>query len=1346
MIHGTSVAARGAVWSILRRIALLVLVASIGLVRPALADNAQYYYDPDGRLVGMVDPVNGSAYYNYDATGNILSVSVNPITAVSVVGFDPPTGGVGATITIGGTGFDTASDTSVSFNGVAASPSAVTANSITVAVPAGATTGPVTVTAPAGSATSVASFIVTNVTAPQIASFSPGVVAPGGTLTITGSNFDPVNSKVVLNGRLITILSASATTITAMVPTVGSGRLTVETPAGSATAMADVIVAPPGYAATALSSSQRVSFPAVGAGQSVTASVASSGQVALILFDASSGQAASVVEAASAPNNCCSLALYGPDGALVSSTASIDGGANAFLRAQALARSGTYSLAITNASATLTLYDVPTVPIGGPLTAAGAAVTAALAVPGEVPTFTFSGTAGQAINVLTQPAASFVSPGLDHTVRIIEPDGQTTLYSNQNVTNYNLTGVLTLPVSGTYTVQFVPAAAVTGNVAVQLQTPFSGTLTAGGAAISNSLAAEPGDVISLSFAGTAGQAVDFVTQPDSSFTSFSFSNTVTITEPDGQTQLYANRNVTIYNLTGQLILPVTGTYTLQFIPGAPVGGNVSIQLDTPITDTLTAGAGAVSNSLSSEPGDAISLTFAGTAGQQVELVTQPDSSFTSFSFSNTVTITEPDGQTQLYANHNVTGSNLTGLMTLPTTGTYTAQFSPGAPVGGSVSMLLESPITGTLTPDGAAIVSDLTNEPGDIIQLSFAGTTGQAVELVTQPSSSFSSFSFSNTITITEPDGQTQLYANRNVTGTTLTGILILPTTGTYVASFLPGSFVGGTVSMQLDTPQSGMLTLGGASVTVSDQATPGDAVSIPFLGTAGQQVRLVTQPDGSFSSFYFSNTVRIIEPDGQTLLYSNNNVTSYNLTGILTLPTTGTYTAQFIPGGAASGNVTMSLDQPIATSIAIAGPPVASSVTQPGDVIALSFTGMAGQQVELVTQPDSNFSSFYFSNTVAIIEPDGQTLLYSNANVTAFNLTGVLTLPASGTYTAEFIPGGPVTGDVTMQLNAPITDTIGIGGPSDTESVTAPGDSVLVSFTGAAGQAVELVTTPSSGFSSFYFSNSVAIIEPDGQTRLYSNGNLGGGSSYLSGTLTLPSNGTYTILFQPGGPVSGTIGFTLYDAGTNANGAQDFTASIPTAGATAQLAFSDTSGSRVSLLTQADSTLDQACFTISLTPPGTATPLYNSTQSSATDFSQALTLPSSGLYTMLLASCGSATGNAALTLYSVPANAGGGATIGGSAVSLTTTAPGQDVQITFPTSSFGQTANIAVTADSSFSSACYNVTIADPGGNQVNTGQGCGTSYATGDLTLGAAGTYTILVASVSTATGNVTVGVTAQ
>ncbi|HXO47773.1 MAG TPA: hypothetical protein VN897_10900, partial [Mycobacterium sp.] len=406
------------------------------------------------------------------------------------------------------------------------------------------------------------------------------------------------------------------------------------------------------------------------------------------------------------------------------------------------------------------------------------------------------------------------------------------------------------------------------------------------------------------------------------------------------------------------------------------------------------------------------------------------------------------------------------------------------------------------------------------------------------------------------------------------------------------------------------------------------------------------------------------------------------------------------------------------------------------------------GQQVVLSTQPGAPFLTNF--DTVTITEPDGQTVLSSqtlNSNVgQQFLQTGLLTLPETGTYSAQFVPSGPATGDVTMQLGAPVTGTIAVGGPVVTTSTTSAGDAIILSFSGVAGQTVELLVQPSSSF--FAFFDNVTIIEPDGETELLSqstNPNVGQ-QSLLTSVLVLPETGSYTLQFSPSGPAVGAVSMTLFDAGTSSLGATDFTATIPTPGATAQLAFSGNAGSRVSLLTVADSNLRQGCFTISLTAPGATTALYSNTQSSFSDFSQALTLPASGLYTMLLVPCGNATGNAALTLFDVPPDATGSTMIGGTAASLTTVVPGQGAQVSLPVSAANQTANVAVTADANFSSSCYTVTVTGPNGTLINTGQGCGTGYSTGVLNLGAAGTYNIAVASVSTAVGNVTVGVTVQ
>src|SRR6266849_2327070 len=124
----TSRGAASVPWTVLRAGCFVLASAVLILIAanvPCRADSAQYFYDPAGRLTTVVDPVNGSAQYNYDAVGNILSVVRRPITDAVVAQLSPSSGPVGTVVTISGTGFGTAANTTVSFNGQAATPSAV---------------------------------------------------------------------------------------------------------------------------------------------------------------------------------------------------------------------------------------------------------------------------------------------------------------------------------------------------------------------------------------------------------------------------------------------------------------------------------------------------------------------------------------------------------------------------------------------------------------------------------------------------------------------------------------------------------------------------------------------------------------------------------------------------------------------------------------------------------------------------------------------------------------------------------------------------------------------------------------------------------------------------------------------------------------------------------------------------------------------------------------------------------------------------------------------------------------------------------------------------------------------
>lgn len=120
-----------------------------------------YFYDELGRLIGASDSQGNTATYSYDAVGNLLSVSVNPSSQVSIVGFDPVHGAAGTSVTISGTGFSsTASQDTVTFNGTTATVTSASSTQLIVTVPAGATTGPIKVVSPSGSATSSSSFTI----------------------------------------------------------------------------------------------------------------------------------------------------------------------------------------------------------------------------------------------------------------------------------------------------------------------------------------------------------------------------------------------------------------------------------------------------------------------------------------------------------------------------------------------------------------------------------------------------------------------------------------------------------------------------------------------------------------------------------------------------------------------------------------------------------------------------------------------------------------------------------------------------------------------------------------------------------------------------------------------------------------------------------------------------------------------------------------------------------------------------------------------------------------------------------------------------------------------------------
>lgn len=119
----------------------------------------QYIYDNNGRLKAVTVPTGETVVYEYDAAGNLVSITRQNNPIVSLSGFVPNREFVGSQVTIQGSGFiPDVNQNQVKFNGSVASIVSATVNELTAIVPDTATTGKITVSNINGSAESGGDF------------------------------------------------------------------------------------------------------------------------------------------------------------------------------------------------------------------------------------------------------------------------------------------------------------------------------------------------------------------------------------------------------------------------------------------------------------------------------------------------------------------------------------------------------------------------------------------------------------------------------------------------------------------------------------------------------------------------------------------------------------------------------------------------------------------------------------------------------------------------------------------------------------------------------------------------------------------------------------------------------------------------------------------------------------------------------------------------------------------------------------------------------------------------------------------------------------------------------------
>jgi YD repeat-containing protein len=658
-----------------------------------------------------------------------------------------------------------------------------------------------------------------------------------------------------------------------------------------------------------------------------------------------------------------------------------------------------------------------------------------------------------------QSAVQYVYDELGRLTGVVNTSGNAAAYSYDPVGN--LLSITNYSASQASVLQFTPTSGPVGTTVTLYGTGFSTTISSdsvsfGGtsATITSATAnqmvttvptgASTGTISITTPAGTFTTATNFtVTTSTGAPTITSFTPTVaspgtSISISGTNFSSTAANDQLKFNITRQFASSATSTGISTTVPVATsghvqvatsAGSAVSSQdLYVPF-GTFTASQVGYSNRTTLGTSATVSATgasqiglliFDATAGQRVSL----SLSGSTLTYCYYVYLFAPDG-TQIGSDACPTSPDFLDALTAPYTGTYTVgvNFTANNSSGGvTITPNNATDATGTISIGGSAVTMT-TTAPGQNIAVTFSGTAGHAVSVL----SSGQTFSTAANLWVYAPDG-TPLASPSTISTSGLplfTGPLNLPETGTYKIYVDPSGTGTGQVTLQLfdSTPITGTITPGGSSVTATTTSYGEDAI-YTFTGTASERISLTIQSvsySTTLSGFYSpSATVAIIKPNGTTLastvVYTSSSTTYFIDTQVL--PTAGTYTVRVAPGPY-TGTATLTLYQVPAdasATITINGSPVVISTSTPGQNLQLTFSGTSGQSISL-TCGSVTYSNY---NPLVVYNPSTSYLTSGYVYPTGNTIFTGVTLSQTGTFTITVDPSGTDTGSVTFQLTSP--------------------------------------------------------------------------------------------------------------------------------------------------------------------------------------------------------------------------------------------------------------------------------------------------------------------------------------
>lgn len=324
--------------------------------------------------------------------------------------------------------------------------------------------------------------------------------------------------------------------------------------------------------------------------------------------------------------------------------------------------------------------------------------------------------------------------------------------------------------------------------------------------------------------------------------------------------------------------------------------------------------------------------------------------------------------------------------------------------------------------------------------------------------------------------GPISVTVGTNTAASTENFVVGASTTGTpMIASFTPGVGIAGTAVTISGTnfdpnKVNNKVQFNGINATVSAATATRLTTSVPTAGTTGPIT--VATPRGTVASA----TDFVVPPPGMSAV-------QFVSTGKMTV------------GGAAQ----------------------TVSIATGNSAAVRTFVGTKGQYLTL------GVTSVTFTNTyVNVYAPDGSLLGFVQTG-TSGGTVQLPPLPTSGVYSIVVSPS-IYTGSCVLTLAAPVTGSMTVGGAALPVSIAMPGRRALIFFAGTAGQYVSLAMTGVT-----LSSSKVSILKPDGSTLVAKTVTTAGASIPPQ----LPVDGTYSILIDPAGAISGnmTLGLTLSSA-----------------------------------------------------------------------------------------------------------------------------------------------------------------------------------------------------------------------